>query len=284
MRQPTSQIKIRLLRSDDRHHSNHGWLNSHASLSYADRLSVKSSEFSTLCVVNEDLVAPKSGFPEHPHAEFEIFSYIISGELTHRDSTLGSMKGGQCGECIIMRRGDVQFTTAGTGLTHSETNEHPTDTTQFLQIWVKPWKSRLQPRYHTRHFDDDAKRRGFVTILSPLKAGPEGGPEDEAQSEPLVPGTIPIHADFFMAAGIVKHKGTLSWKVGASSRLSTKRNLFIHIPLHSGSEAKFRFDSGEELNLREGDGVFVEDIEAGSIIYVEGVSLVETELVVLDLA
>lgn len=284
MRQPTSQVEIRLLRSGDRHHSNHGWLNSHASLPYADRLSVRSSEFSTLCVVNEDLVAPKSGFPEHPHAEFEIFSYIILGELTYCDSTLESTNGGQYGESIIMRRGDVQFTTAGTGLTHSETNEHPTDITQFLQIWVKLWKSRLQPRYHTRHFDDDAKRRGFVTILSPLKAGPEGGPEDEAQSEPLVPGTIPIHADFFMAAGIVKHKGTLSWKVGASARLSTKRNLFIHVPLLSGSKAKIRFDSGEEVTLWSGHGAFVEDVEAGSSIYVDGVSLVETELVVLDLA
>ncbi len=146
-------------------------------------------------------MSPNSGFPTHPHRDFEIFSYVLSGELTHRDSMLrkGAEGGAGADKFYRMRRGDVQFTTGGTGIAHSEYNEHDRDTAHFLQIWAMPWRRGLPPRYHTRHFDDDAKRVGFVPILSPLKAGVEATTAEEAAAEPTLADTIPVHADFVMA-------------------------------------------------------------------------------------
>ncbi|KAI1212698.1 RmlC-like cupin [Annulohypoxylon truncatum] len=284
MSKTLSHAKITAHRSAARGHSDHGWLNTYHSFSFADWYDPRFSHFGSLRVLNEDRVKPNSGFPTHPHRDFEIFSYIISGELTHRDSMLRKgAEGGQSDKFYRMRRGDVQFTTGGTGIAHSEQNEHSRETVHFLQIWAMPWKRGLTPRYHTRHFSDEEKRKGFVPILSPLKGGPEATFEQEKVAEPAIEGTIPIHADFVMGAGLIAPQEKFDWIVGAKATENSKRKVYIHVPMTKNGKAKVRLDGRDEV-FEEGDGAFVDGVNAGDRLTVESVGEVEAEVVILDTA
>ncbi|KAF4412739.1 putative quercetin 2,3-dioxygenase [Colletotrichum fructicola] len=277
--------KITPHRSGTRGHSDHGWLNTYHSFSFADWYDPRFNNFGALRVLNEDRVKANSGFPTHPHRDFEIFSYILSGELTHRDSMLqkGS-EGAQSDKFYRMHRGDVQFTTGGTGIAHSEMNEHGRDTVHFLQIWAIPWKRGLPPTYHTRHFAEEEKRKGFVKILSPLKAGPEATLAEEKAAEPSIPDTIPIHADFVMGAGIIEPNKAFEWNVGAKVMQQTKRKVFVHLPMTKGGKAKIRIDGRDDAVLSEGDGAFVDAVNAGDKLNVESIGEADAEVVVLDTA
>lgn len=277
--------KITPHRSGTRGHSDHGWLNTYHSFSFADWYDPRFNNFGALRVLNEDRVKANSGFPTHPHRDFEIFSYILSGELTHRDSMLqkGS-EGAQSDKFYRMHRGDVQFTTGGTGIAHSEMNEHGRDMVHFLQIWAIPWKRGLPPTYHTRHFAEEEKRKGFVKILSPLKAGPEATLAEEKAAEPSIPDTIPIHADFVMGAGIIEPNKAFEWNVGAKVTQQTKRKVFVHLPMTKGGKAKIRIDGRDDAVLSEGDGAFVDAVNAGDKLNVESIGEADAEVVVLDTA
>ncbi|KAI1277273.1 RmlC-like cupin domain-containing protein [Xylaria sp. FL0933] len=279
-----SHAKITPHRSAARGHSDHGWLNTYHSFSFADWFNPNFTHFGSLRVLNEDRVKPNSGFPTHPHRDFEIFSYIISGELTHRDSMLKKgAEGAQSDRFYRMHRGDVQFTTGGTGIAHSEQNEHNKDTVHFLQIWAIPWKRGLTPRYHTRHFDEEKKRLGFVPILSPLKGGPDATYQQELAAEPTIDGTIPIHADFVMSAGLIAPQKTFEWVVGANATENLKRKVYVHLAMAKGGKAKIRLDGREEV-YSEGDGAFIDDVRAGDKLSVESVGDAEAEVVLLDTA
>lgn len=279
--------KITPHRSGARGHSDHGWLNTYHSFSFADWYNPKFNNFGSLRVLNEDRVRANSGFPTHPHRDFEIFSYVLSGELTHRDSMLrkgAEGDGAQSDLFYRMRRGDVQFTTGGTGIAHSEFNEHRSETVHFLQIWALPWRRGLPPRYHTRHFGEDGKRQGFVPILSPLKGGVEATAEQERAAEPVIPDTIPIHADFVMGAGIIAPEGRFEWTVGAKATQATKRKVYVHLPMTKGGNAKVRLDGRDDTILEEGDGAFVDAVNAEDKLAVESIGSAEAEVVVLDTA
>jgi len=114
---------------------------------------------------------------------------------------------------MVMRRGDVQFSSAGTGVRHSETNESPTESVRFLQIWVLPWRKGLSPMYHTRSLGEEEKRKGFVTLISPVKGGVDASEAEEKGDEGVVKGSIPIHADFVFGAGIIPAGKMFLWKV-----------------------------------------------------------------------
>ncbi|TLD22384.1 hypothetical protein PspLS_07966 [Pyricularia sp. CBS 133598] len=276
--------KITPHKSSSRGHADHGWLNTYHSFSFANWYDPRYTHFGSLRVLNEDRVKSNTGFPTHPHSNFEIFSYILSGELTHRDSMLRKGHEGDAGadKFYRMHRGDVQFTTGGTGISHSEFNEHNSDTVHFLQIWALPWKKGLSPRYHTRHFDDEDKRKGFVTILSPLKAGPEATAAEEKEAAPAVEGTIPIHADFAMGAGLIAPEQTFTWKVGSQGTQATKRKVYVHVPMTKGGKAKVRLDGRDDAVLEEGDGAFVDGVNVGDKLNFESVGTAEAEVVVLD--
>lgn len=279
------QAKITPHRSNTRGHSDHGWLDSYHSFSFADWYNPSFTHFGSLRVLNEDRVKANSGFPTHPHRDFEIFSYILGGELTHRDSMLAKGKeGGQSDKFYRMHRGDVQFTTGGTGIAHSEMNEHKTDTVHFLQIWAIPWKRGLAPRYHTKHFEEDDKRAGFVTILSPLKGGEDATAQQENEPEPTIAGSIPIHADFAMGAGIIAPQAKFEWTVGAKATRETKRKVYVHLPMTKNGKSRIRLDGREDAELAEGDGAFVEGVNAGDKLAVESIGEVEAEVIVLDTA
>ncbi|KAL2122155.1 hypothetical protein VTJ04DRAFT_2610 [Mycothermus thermophilus] len=285
--------KITAHRSSARGHANHGWLDTYHSFSFAGWYNPRFTHFGSLRVLNEDRVRPGTGFPTHPHRDFEIFSYILSGELTHDDSTQNKKKHkGEEGEqgdgdsslFGPMRRGDLQFTTAGTGVTHSEFNRGK-EVVHFLQIWAIPWKKGLPPRYARSTFSDEEKRKGFVKLLSPLKAGVDATAAEEKAAEPVVPGTIAIHADFVMAAGIIPPGEKFEWVVGGKATQATKRKVYVHLPMTKGGRASIRLDGmdGDGV-LSEGDGAFVDGVNAGDKLVVEDVGEVEAEVVVLDTA
>lgn len=292
--QPRAKIIAR--RSADRGHSNHGWLDSHHTFAFSSFQDQRFTSFGALRVLNEDRVAPLSGFPTHPHRDAEIFSYILSGELTHRDSmhgknhASGANDGQKADSFSVMRRGDVQFTTGGTGIAHSEENKHSELPVHFLQIWALPWRRSLPPTYHTKTFSEVAKRAGFVTIISPLQAGIEASAADEKAAVPTIPDTIPIHADFLMGAAIIAPGRRFGWKVGGGQaqqpgevvREKCDRKVYVHFPATASGMARVRLLGKEPVTLEEGDGAFVSGVDVGDELMVESVGEADAEVVVLD--
>lgn len=133
-------------------------------------------------------------------------------------------------------------------------------------------------------FDEKAKRQAFVPILSPLAAGSEATPAQEDAAVPTLPGTIPIHADFVMGAGIIAPTSTFTWTVGAGEAVESKkkRNVYIHLPMTKQGKSKVKINSQEDVVLEEGDGAFVTMVNAGDALRVESVGEVEAEVIVLD--
>ena len=153
---------INIRRSNERGHANHGWLDTHFSFSFADYYDPRFMGFRNLRVINEDRIEPGQGFPKHGHRDMEIVTYVISGELSHRDS-MGN------GETI--HPSEVQRMTAGTGVLHSEYSS-PTDRTHLLQIWILPEKQNLQPGYEQKLFDRESKQGQLKLIAS--RGGDDG--------------------------------------------------------------------------------------------------------------
>jgi redox-sensitive bicupin YhaK (pirin superfamily) len=144
-------------RSADRGRATLGWLDSRHTFSFADYHDPRFMGYGSLRVINEDRVQPGKGFGTHSHSDMEIITYVLAGELAHRDSL---------GNGSVIRRGDVQRMSAGTGVQHSEFNHSPSAPVHFFQIWVFPSNRGLAPSYEEKHFDDDAKRGQLKLVAS----------------------------------------------------------------------------------------------------------------------
>ncbi|EKQ67692.1 Pirin-related protein [Leptolyngbyaceae cyanobacterium JSC-12] len=152
---------ITIRRSDERGHANHGWLNSYHTFSFANYYDPDYIHFRDLRVINEDQIAPKNGFPTHPHRDMEILTYVISGALAHKDS-LGNV------ETVVSHeksRGIQRFS-AGTGIAHSEFNPSHTESTHLLQIWLFPEAKGLTPSYEQKEFSLAAQPGEWVKLAS----------------------------------------------------------------------------------------------------------------------
>jgi quercetin 2,3-dioxygenase len=149
---------LTIRRSNDRGGGDYGWLKTQHTFSFNDYWDEKWMGFRSLRVINEDWVAPGSGFPTHPHRDMEIITYILSGQLEHKDSL---------GTGSIILPGDGQRMTAGRGIRHSEYNPSPTDQVHLLQIWILPDKNGYDPGYEQRSFPEVEKRGKLCLIASP---------------------------------------------------------------------------------------------------------------------
>jgi len=189
---------LTLRKSNERGYADHGWLKSFHSFSFAGYYDPQHMGFGNLRVINEDRIAPGTGFGTHGHRDMEIISYVLTGELAHKD-TLGNVKG--------IPPGDVQRMSAGRGVQHSEFYHAPKDTTHFLQIWIEPNVTGIAPSYEQKTFAE-AEKRGVLRLV----ASPDG-----AQ------GSVTIHADARLYAGL------FDGDQSARMSLNSQRKAYVHL-------------------------------------------------------
>jgi redox-sensitive bicupin YhaK (pirin superfamily) len=188
----------RIRRAQDRGQADHGWLKSFHSFSFADYHDPAWMGWGNLRVINEDRIAPGTGFGTHGHRDMEIISYVLQGNLAHKDS-MGNVKG--------IPPGDVQRMSAGTGVRHSEFNHAPDETTHFLQIWIAPNQLGVAPGYEQKTFSDEVKRGCLCLVASP----------DGAQ------GSVSLSADARLYAGLFDGAET------ATLELNPSRKAYVHL-------------------------------------------------------
>jgi quercetin 2,3-dioxygenase len=210
---------LEIRRSQDRGQADHGWLKSQHSFSFAGYFDPAHVEFGVLRVINEDRVAPGGGFGTHPHRDMEIVSYVLSGELAHKDSM---------GNGSVIRPGDVQRMSAGTGVFHSEANPGATPV-HFLQIWIRPNQIGIAPGYEQKRFED-ADKRGRLRLVA------SGDGAD---------GSVLIHQDARLYAGLFNGEEAAGLDIAAG------RRVYVHLVRGALSVNDTPLTGGDALKLTD---------------------------------
>lgn len=226
-------------KSNERGLADHGWLKSRHTFSFADYYDPQFMGFGPLRVINEDRILGGTGFDTHPHRDMEIISYVISGGLRHRDSM---------GNVAVIKPGEVQRMSAGTGIRHSEYNDQLQETTHFFQIWIQPNKAGVAPGYGQKSFESELKSQKLVHVISP--DGRDG--------------SISIHQDANMFISRLSKDQSLNYK------LASERRLWIQVV-----KGSLRINNAEVMT---GDAVAAKDIGSAEIFAKE-----DSEILLFDL-
>lgn len=232
-------MTLTIRKSGERGRANFGWLDSKHSFSFGHYHDPKHMGFGPLRVINDDRVAPGGGFPAHPHSDMEIISYVLEGGLEHKDSL---------GTGSVIRPGDVQRMSAGTGVRHSEFNASKSEPVHFLQIWIIPEKRGLAPSYEQKTFPDSEKR-GRLRLI-----GSRDGRE----------GSVTVHQDVDLYATLLAEGEAIAHEIAQG------RGGWVHVARGSVTI------NGETLN--EGDGVA---ITTSGVLRLEGVA--DAEVLLFDM-
>ncbi len=211
---------ITLRKSEDRGHANHGWLDSRHTFSFAGYYDPAHLGVSALRVINEDRVAPGGGFAPHDHQDMEIISYVLAGALEHKDSM---------GNSSVIRPGEVQRMSAGTGVTHSEYNASREEPVHFLQIWIRPDRTGLEPGYEQRRFPDH-ERRGRLRLVASAD-GTEG--------------SVLIHQQARVYAGLVDGSEVITHSLDAGL------SAYLHVARGEATLNGTALKAGDGATLRE---------------------------------
>jgi redox-sensitive bicupin YhaK (pirin superfamily) len=214
-------------RSTERGLADHGWLKSFHTFSFADYYDPKRMGFGALRVINEDRVQPGAGFGTHGHRDMEIISYVLDGELAHKDSM---------GNGLVIRPGDVQRMSAGTGVRHSEFNGSKERPVHFLQIWIEPKYRGIEPGYEEKRFSNEEKRGRLRLIASP----------DRAE------GSVLIHQDARVYAGL------FDGAERAQLALAPQRQLYVQVARGSITANGTALEAGDALQITDGDTLVLE--------------------------
>jgi redox-sensitive bicupin YhaK (pirin superfamily) len=216
---------LTLRKSADRGYADHGWLKSFHSFSFADYHDPAHMGVGNLRVINEDRIAPGTGFGTHGHRDMEIVSYVLSGALAHKDSIgNGTAAGAHAG---VIEPGDVQRMSAGTGVMHSEFNHSKSGETHFLQIWIIPGQRGIEPGYEQKRFGPEAKRGRLALVASP--DGSEG--------------SVTIHANASIRAGL------FTGQERAELALDPGRIAYVHLVRGSLRVNDRQLSAGDALRL-----------------------------------
>ena len=221
--------------SKERGYADHGWLQSFHSFSFAGYYDPKHMGWGNLRVINEDWIAAGKGFGTHGHRDMEIISYVISGELAHKDS-MGNVK--------AIPPGDVQRMSAGTGVQHSEFNHAPNDTTHLLQIWIEPNVLSVSPSYEQKSFSA-AEKQGVLRLV----ASPDG-----AQ------GSVTIHADASLYAGLFDAGQT------ADLPLRPGRKAYVHLVRGTLMVNGMALTAGDAALLNDETAVRISQAQAAEVL------------------
>jgi hypothetical protein len=218
---------MEIRRAGERGHAQHGWLDSYHSFSFADYHDARHMGFGPLRVINEDRVQPGMGFGTHGHRDMEIITYVLAGRLEHKDSI---------GTGSVIAPGDVQAMSAGRGVRHSEFNPSPVEPTHFLQIWIEPDVTGIEPRYQQTRIADDAKRGRLRLVASP----------DGAE------GSVRIHQDARVYAAL------LTGDEAVSHALAPGRRAYVHVVRGRASVNGTALGSGDAAKIERETSVRID--------------------------
>lgn len=219
----------------DRGHFKNSWLDSHHTFSFGEYYDPKHMGVSVLRVINDDRVTPGAGFPTHPHNNMEIISYVLDGELAHKDSM---------GNGSVIRSGDVQRMSAGTGVTHSEFNPSGTTGAHFLQIWLLPNQQNVKPGYAQQFFTPESRQGQLKLLVSP--DGREG--------------SLSASTDALMYGGLLDKDQVVSYQLAAD------RIGYLHVAKGTAKVGEHTLNAGDGITLDEGSALNIIGIAGAEVL------------------
>lgn len=229
---------LKKISKDEMHVSNLGWLESRFHFSFADYYNPKNMNFGVLRVINDDIIHPQSGFGTHPHKDMEIISYIVNGEITHKDS-MGNER--------TLKRGEVQYLSAGTGILHSEYNHHKSDDLRLLQIWILPPKNNLEPIYGEELYKQEERKNKLLHIVS--------NQEGEAK--------VKIHQDINMYVSELETNGTLDFTIHKNRQV-----YFVQIEGKSALN-NIELNPSDAMQIVDEKSIHVEALSKSHFLFIE---------------